>query len=75
MPRMSKKRQKELAFFLNDSNRMTYHALCRKCVHGCKQSFQICILGCLHYRSKRSVAALPRGPDAASATFPERGEE
>ena len=75
MPRMSKKRKKELAFFLNDRNRMTYNALFRKSVHGCKQSFRTCILECLHYRSKRSVAALPRGPDIGSATFPERGEE
>ena len=31
MPRMSKKRKKELAFFLNDRGRRSYNELCRKC--------------------------------------------
>lgn len=39
MSRMSKKRKQEWSFFLNDRNRITYNALCRKCVHECKQSF------------------------------------
>ena len=75
MPRMSKKRKEEMAFFLNERNRMTYNPLCRRCVHGCKQSFRASILECPHYHSKRSVTELPRGPDAGSATFPEGGEE
>ena len=29
MPRMSKKRKKELAFFLNDRGRRSYNELCR----------------------------------------------
>ena len=40
MPRMSKKRKEEWAFFLNDRGRITYNALCRRCVHDCKQSFR-----------------------------------
>ena len=75
MPRMSKKRKEEMAFFLNDRNRITYNELCRKCVHGCKQSFRASILECPHYHSKRSACTLPRGPDAGSATFPEGGDE
>lgn len=32
MPRMSKKRKEEWAFFLNDRGRIAYNALCRRCV-------------------------------------------
>lgn len=38
MPRMSKKRRLEWAFFLNERNRITFNALCRGCTHDCKQS-------------------------------------
>ena len=31
MPRMSRKRKNELAFFLNDRGRVAYNVLCRKC--------------------------------------------
>ena len=57
MPRMSKKRREELAFFLNDRNRVTYNELCRKCRHSCKQSFRVQLIECPQYLSKR--AALP----------------
>ena len=40
MPRMSKKRKHELSFYLNDRGRVTYNELCRKCQHGCRQSFR-----------------------------------
>ena len=40
MPRMSKKRKEEWAFFLNERNRITYNPLCRKCRRTCKQSFR-----------------------------------
>ena len=46
MPRMSKKRKEELAFFLNDRNRVTYNELCRKCRHSCKQSFRVQLIEC-----------------------------
>lgn len=52
MPRMSKKRKKELAFFLND--RGAYNGLCRKCQHTCKQSFRATVIDCLRYLSKRA---------------------
>ena len=44
MPRMSKKRKHELSFYLNDRGRVTYNELCRKCKHGCKQSFRAVVL-------------------------------
>jgi hypothetical protein len=53
MPRMSKKRKQEWAFFLNHRNRITYNDLCRKCVHGCKQSFRVLVIECPRYYSKR----------------------
>ena len=54
MPRMSKKRKEEWAFFLNDRSRIAYNALCRRCVHDCKQSFHADALSQSHYHSKRS---------------------
>ena len=66
MPRMSKKRKQEWAFFLNDRNRITYNELCRKCVHECKQSHRALVIECPRYYSKRSKegrnASLPRPP-------------
>ena len=49
MPRMSKKRKEEWAFFLNDRRRIAYNALCRRCVHNCKQSFRAMVIVCPHY--------------------------
>ena len=46
MLRMSKKRKKELAFFLNDRGRRSYNGLCRKCQHGCRQSFRAVMIDC-----------------------------
>ena len=54
MPRMSKKRKEEWAFFLNERNRITYNPLCRKCRRTCKQSFRADVLCCPCYVSKRS---------------------
>jgi len=54
MPKMSKKRKLEWQFFLNRRNRMTYNLLCRKCVHGCKQSFRAVVMDCPRYYSKRA---------------------
>ncbi|MDI6618802.1 MAG: hypothetical protein QME45_09040 [Clostridiales bacterium] len=54
MPRMSKKRKLEWALFLNHRNRITYNLLCRKCVHGCKQSFRAVVVECPLYESKRA---------------------
>ena len=54
MPRMSKKRKEEWAFFLNDRNRITYNDLCRKCRRECKQSFRAQIIDCPPFVSKRA---------------------
>ena len=54
MPRMSRKRKNELAFFLNDRGRVTYNELCRKCRHTCKQSFRATVIDCPRYLSKRA---------------------
>lgn len=66
MPRMSKSRKLEWSFFLNDRGRITFNALCRKCIHDCKQSFRAIVIECPRYRSKRAkaerAASLPRGP-------------
>ena len=54
MPRMSKKRKQELAFFLNDRGRVAYNELCRRCRNDCKQSFRVTIIECRKYKSKRA---------------------
>ena len=54
MPRMGKKDKLYWSFFLNDRGRITYNAVCRRCQHSCKQSFQAEIVNCPHYLSKRS---------------------
>jgi len=55
MPRMSKKRKQELAFFLNERGRVSYNTLCRRCIHDCKQSFRTIIIECRKYISKRAI--------------------
>ena len=47
-------RKEEWTFFLNDRGRIAYNALCRRCVHNCKQSFRTVVIVCPHYHSKRS---------------------
>lgn len=64
MPRMSKRRKQEWAFFLNDRGRISYNELCRRCTHGCKQSFRAVVVECPHYCSKRSKAVHSKPPDA-----------
>lgn len=54
MPRMSKRRKEEWAFFLNERGRISYNQLCRRCIHGCKQSFQAIVVECRKYKSKRA---------------------
>ena len=56
MPRMSKKRKYELSFYLNDRGRVTYNELCRKCQHGCKQSFRAVVIDCPRYLSNASCS-------------------
>ncbi len=44
----------EWAFFLAENGRRQYNAVCRGCVHDCKQSFRAVLIACPHYLSKRS---------------------
>ncbi len=76
MPRMSKTRKKEWSFFLNDRGRITYNALCRRCIRECKQSFRATVIECPRYCSKRSTTSrstLPRGPTQPLPPIPVKG--
>ncbi|KJF63179.1 hypothetical protein [Clostridioides difficile] len=61
MPRMSKKKKEEYAFFLNDKGRISYNELCKRCKYDCEQSFRASIIECRNYISKRSVNNEKRG--------------
>ena len=52
IPRMSKKRKLEWAFFLNERNRITYNKLCLRCQKKCKQSFRCLVIQCPKYEKK-----------------------
>ena len=54
MPRMTKKREQELALFLNEHGRVEYNSLCRRCVHTCKQAYRVLVIECDRYLSKRA---------------------
>lgn len=45
MPRMSKKLKHEWSLFLNHRGQRCYNSLCRRCIHGCKQSFRATVVG------------------------------
>jgi hypothetical protein len=62
MPRMSKKRKQELAFFLNDKGRISYNQLCKRCRNDCKQSFRATVIVCQNYISKRSTNIIENPP-------------
>lgn len=51
MPRRGKKYTEEMAFFINDKNRIEYHSLCKGCVRECKQSYKVLWIGCPIYVS------------------------
>ena len=46
MPRRGKKYTEEMAFFINDKNRIEYHSLCKSCVKECKQSYKVLEIKC-----------------------------
>ena len=50
----SQKWKLEWAFFLDIDGRRKYNDQCRRCVHGCKQSFRTTVVSCPRYFSKRS---------------------
>ena len=61
MPKMSQKRKKELSLFLNNGGRVEYNALCRRCIHECKQPHTSMVVECKRYLSKRSVEVMENG--------------
>ena len=42
----------------------THLHICKKCVHGCKQSFRVCLVACPHYSSKRAENCENKGGKA-----------
>ena len=52
MSRLSKKKKKEYAFFLNGKNRITYNTICMSCLRECKQSFRAVLIACRNYQKK-----------------------
>ena len=53
MPRLSKKYKQEMAFYLDERNRIRYNDLCKKCEKECKQSFRAIIVDCPFERKSR----------------------
>ena len=54
MPRMPKHVKEEMAFFLNEHGRITYHDQCKKCEYGCKQSFRVNWIYCPKDRKRKA---------------------
>lgn len=61
----SKKWRLEWAFFLGENGRRQCNCTCRKCAHGCKQSFRVFLVACPHYSSKRSKICGDKGVKTA----------
>ncbi len=53
MPRMSKRRKRELALFLTDSGRVAHNKLCLRCTHDCKQSYRAIVIACPKFERRR----------------------
>ncbi len=53
MPRMSKRRKRELSFFLTESGRIAHNKLCLRCTHDCKQSDSAVVLDCPKFERQR----------------------
>lgn len=49
---MTYKEKRYWAYFLNLNGKIEYYEQCKKCVHGCKQRFQITRLQCKKYKGK-----------------------
>lgn len=47
---MTDKEKRYWAYFLNGNGKIDYFKQCKRCVHSCKQSFQIKELWCKKYR-------------------------
>ena len=53
MPRINKKKKRELAFFLSEHGRVAYNKLCLCCKHECKQSYRAVIIQCRRFEKRR----------------------
>ena len=53
MPRMSKRRKHELAFFLTEHGRVAHNKLCLRCKHNCKQSYRAVIIECRRFEKRQ----------------------
>ena len=54
MPRISKKKQLEESFFINQKGRIEFNRLCRACVNACKQSHKAVILFCRNFKRREN---------------------
>lgn len=57
----SKKWKTEWAFFLGENSRRQYNRVCKRCVHGCKQSFRAVLIDCPRYISKEAKKTVKKG--------------
>ncbi len=57
----SKVWKSEWAFFLGENGRRQYNRICRRCVHGCKQSFRTDLIECPRYIGKEAKKTPKKG--------------
>lgn len=57
----SKKWKSEWSFFLGENGRRQYNGVCRKCIHGCKQSFRAGLIACPLYQTNRMKKGAEKG--------------
>jgi len=57
----SKAWKTEWAFFLGENGRRQYNPVCKRCVHGCKQSFRAALIACPRYLSKEAKNTSKKG--------------
>ena len=50
---MTDKEKRYWAYFLNVNGKIEYYEQCKKCVHGCKQSFRISELYCRKFQGAK----------------------
>jgi len=51
----------EWAFFLGENGRRQYNRICKRCTHGCKQSFRADLIACPRYVSREAKKAPEKG--------------
>ena len=47
------KENRDWDFFRNTQRKIAYHPKCQRCIHGCKQSWQVKTLICPRFRKAR----------------------